>query len=234
MTSSHSICLSLPGSFHSSSRPRGSGATSQRWPGPSLQTCFLSHPECMGLHPSQIKFLLIPLEWEVPLPQPESHLPLSSKGALFCIHDSVEEALHGLSAPRLCVQHACMPNHYSRARLFATLWTIAYQAPLSMDFPDKNTGVGCHFLLQGSSWLRDGTRNSYCMPLCAICLIAVLMTLWLPGPLWSQERPGSPIIWGSVDAAYEEILRINIMWYNLNANIILAYVYMCAHTLTNS
>ena len=29
---------------------------------------------------------------------------------------------------------------------FATLWTIARQAPL-WDFPDKNTGVGCHFLL---------------------------------------------------------------------------------------
>ena len=28
-----------------------------------------------------------------------------------------------------------------------TLWTVAHQAPLSMDFPGKNTGVGCHFLL---------------------------------------------------------------------------------------
>ena len=28
-------------------------------------------------------------------------------------------------------------------------WTIACQAPLSMEFPGKNTGVGCHFLLQG-------------------------------------------------------------------------------------
>ena len=26
------------------------------------------------------------------------------------------------------------------------------------DFPGKNTGVGCHFLLQGSSQLRDRTR----------------------------------------------------------------------------
>ena len=26
---------------------------------------------------------------------------------------------------------------------------VAHQAPLSMDFPRKNTGVGCHFLLQG-------------------------------------------------------------------------------------
>ena len=28
--------------------------------------------------------------------------------------------------------------------------TVAHQAPLSMDFPGKNTGVGCHFLLQGN------------------------------------------------------------------------------------
>jgi len=34
----------------------------------------------------------------------------------------------------------------SRILLFATPWTAAYQAPLS-DFPGKNTGVGCHFLL---------------------------------------------------------------------------------------
>ena len=26
---------------------------------------------------------------------------------------------------------------------------VALQAPLSMGFPSKNTGVGCHFLLQG-------------------------------------------------------------------------------------
>ena len=37
----------------------------------------------------------------------------------------------------------------SRVQLFATPWTVAYQAPLSMGFPGKSTGVGCHFLLQG-------------------------------------------------------------------------------------
>ena len=36
----------------------------------------------------------------------------------------------------------------SRVRLFVTLWTIAHQAPQSVDSPGKNTGVGCHFLLQ--------------------------------------------------------------------------------------
>ena len=37
----------------------------------------------------------------------------------------------------------------SHAWLFATPWTIAHQAPCPWDFPGKNTGVGCHFLLQG-------------------------------------------------------------------------------------
>ena len=36
----------------------------------------------------------------------------------------------------------------SRVRLVATPWTAAYQATLSMDFPGKSTGVGCHCLLR--------------------------------------------------------------------------------------
>ena len=32
---------------------------------------------------------------------------------------------------------------------FAIPWTVAHQAPLSMAFSTKNTGVGCHALLQG-------------------------------------------------------------------------------------
>ena len=38
----------------------------------------------------------------------------------------------------------------SHARLFATPRTVACQAPLCpWDSPGKNTGVGCHFFLQG-------------------------------------------------------------------------------------
>ena len=36
----------------------------------------------------------------------------------------------------------------SNVQLFATLWTVAYQTPLSMGFSRQDTGVGCHFLLQ--------------------------------------------------------------------------------------
>ena len=38
----------------------------------------------------------------------------------------------------------------SRAWLFATLWTVGRQAPLSMEFFIKNAAVGNHSLLQGN------------------------------------------------------------------------------------
>ena len=36
----------------------------------------------------------------------------------------------------------------SRVQLFVSPSTVAYQVPLSMDSPGKNTEVGCHCLLQ--------------------------------------------------------------------------------------
>ena len=41
-----------------------------------------------------------------------------------------------------------MLSRFSHVQLFASPWTIARQSPLS-DSPGKNTGVGCHALLQG-------------------------------------------------------------------------------------
>ena len=48
--------------------------------------------------------------------------------------------------PRLQTFFVCM---LSCVRLFATPWTVAQQAPLSVGFPGMNTRMGCHFLLQG-------------------------------------------------------------------------------------
>ena len=45
--------------------------------------------------------------------------------------------------------HVCALSCFSRVQLFVTLWTAARQAPLPMGFSGKNTGVGCHALLQG-------------------------------------------------------------------------------------
>ena len=39
-------------------------------------------------------------------------------------------------------------SRFSRVRLCVTPQTAAHQAPRPWDSPGKNTGVGCHFLLQ--------------------------------------------------------------------------------------
>ena len=44
--------------------------------------------------------------------------------------------------------HACMLSCFSHVRLFAALWTVACQVPLSLGFSSKNTGEGFHFILQ--------------------------------------------------------------------------------------
>ena len=43
----------------------------------------------------------------------------------------------------------CVHVQLLSARLFATPWTVATRFLCPWDFPGKNTGVGCHFLLQG-------------------------------------------------------------------------------------
>ena len=49
----------------------------------------------------------------------------------------------------------------SRVWLFVTLWTVAPPgSSVHGIFPGKKTGVGCHFLFQGSSQPRDWTQLS--------------------------------------------------------------------------
>ena len=47
----------------------------------------------------------------------------------------------------------------SCVQLFETLWTVARQAPHPWDLPGKNTGVCCHFLLQGRGWSTPHTEK---------------------------------------------------------------------------
>ena len=51
------------------------------------------------------------------------------------------------------------------------LWTVSRQVPLTMGFSSKNTGVGCHFLLQGGCFqLRHWTHVS--------CIAGRSLTCW--------------------------------------------------------
>ena len=51
-----------------------------------------------------------------------------------------------MSMPCICFM---MCVHSVISNYFLTPWTVARQAPLSMEFSRKDTGVGCYFLLQG-------------------------------------------------------------------------------------
>ena len=76
----------------------------------------------------------------------------------------------------------CMLSHFSHSWLFATLWTIAHQAPLSMQ--GKNPGVGCHAILQG---IFLTLRRSQGLNLCLLCLLH-----WQASSLWLQP-PGKGV-----------------------------------------
>ena len=73
----------------------------------------------------------------------------------------------------------CRPAHMctqslSPIWLFGTPWTVSLQAPLSpWVYPSKNTGVGCYFLLGGSSWPRDWT-----FIYCVSCICRWILWHW--------------------------------------------------------
>ena len=85
------------------------------------------------------------------------------------------------SEPRACV--------LSHVQLFATPWTVAHQAPLSMGFSRQEYWCGLHILLQGSSRPRDRTHIS-----CIFCIGSRV--------LYHQHHLGnpneSPISWLSL------------------------------------
>ena len=90
--------------------------------------------------------------WLVPSTIPElwglyaiCNFHLMFKVLLTCCTKSATKA-GSLSEPMLV-----KVKSLSRVRLFATLWTEAYQLLRPWGFPGKSTGVGCHRLLQ---WFR--------------------------------------------------------------------------------
>ena len=92
-----------------------------------------------------------------------------------CLDSTGECLVH--RAPMMChdleivrALHACMLSRFSRVQLFATPWTVARQAPLSIDSPGKNTGVACHALFQGI-FLTQGLNR---------CLLCLCIGRWVP------------------------------------------------------
>ena len=69
---------------------------------------------------------------------------------------------HGCVFPKPLV---CMHvlSRFSCAWVFVTPWTVALQASLSMGFSSKDTGVGCHALLQGILLTRGSNPRLLCL-----------------------------------------------------------------------
>ena len=54
-------------------------------------------------------------------------------------------------------------SHQVTSNSLVTPWTAARQAPLSVDSPGKNTGVGCYFLLQEISPNQELNLSLLCL-----------------------------------------------------------------------
>ena len=72
---------------------------------------------------------------------------------------------------------ACVLSSFSHIRLFVTQWTVGCQVLCPWDSPGKNTGVGCHLLLQGIFPTQGSNWH----------------TSALAGGFFTTEPPGNPI-----------------------------------------
>ena len=87
-----------------------------------------------------------------------------------------------------------MLSHFSRVRLFATPWTVAYQAPLSMGFSRQQYWSRVPFLLQGIFPTQGSNPYHLCPLPCQMDTRATWVCKWGP----AQAACPSPITtWGS-------------------------------------
>ena len=75
-------------------------------------------------------------------------------------------------------------SHFGRGTLFETPWTVARHAPVSMDFPGKNTGSGLPF--PSSEDLPTPGKEPQ-----VLCTVGRLFTIWATKKWnlydWEQE-----------------------------------------------
>ena len=85
----------------------------------------------------------------------------------------------------------CVISHFSHVRLFATLWTVALQAPLSTRFSRQEYWVGCHFLFQ-RIFLTQGSNphllhwQAYSLPLSNQVSPSVQLGAYIRGKIEEQ------------------------------------------------
>ena len=83
-------------------------------------------------------------------------------------------------------------SRFSRVRFCVTPWMAAHQAPRSLDSPGKNTGVGCHFLLQCMKVKSESEVAQSCPTL------SNLMDCSLPGSSIHGILQARILEWGAI------------------------------------
>ena len=83
-------------------------------------------------------------------------------------------------------------SHFSRVRLWVTPKMAAHQSPRPWDSPGKNTGVGCHFLLQ----CRKVKSESEVAQLCPT--LRDPMDCSLPGSSVHGVSQARVLAWGAI------------------------------------
>ena len=83
-------------------------------------------------------------------------------------------------------------SRFSRVRLCATPQTAAHQAPPSWDSPSKNTGVGCHLLLQCMKVKSESEVAQSCLTL------SDPMDRSLPGSTVHEIFQARVLEWGAI------------------------------------
>ena len=121
-----------------------------------------------------------------------------------------------LTLPRIYVCICVKVKSLSHVRLFATPWTVAYQASPSMGFSRQEYWVGYHFLLQEifpTQGLNPGLprcrQTLYCLshqgsPCIYVCMCVFKYKCWLPSLLMQET---STWVWslGWEDPSEEEM-----------------------------
>ena len=97
-------------------------------------------------------------------------------------------------SPAFCVftWHECVLSRFSRARLFATLWTVAHQAPLSMGFSRQGYWSGLPFPSPGD--LPDPGIESTSPATPALQVDSLLLSHWMSPFIWQRETKQALVI----------------------------------------
>ena len=112
-------------------------------------------------------------------------------------------ASHKLVRATLGLSHALMLSRFSCVQFWASLWTIAHQAPLSMGIsPGKNTGVGCHVLLQGIFPAQGLNPRLLQWQVGSLPLVATWEALGLPQ---APSKTGSYLRWSCYERSEETL-----------------------------